>query len=188
MRRTPVARKRDRSGTAASPARPRGAPWRPTEIQRSYRDLLDSAKQEPQTIQDADGSLLVVETKEQADFEHRIARHLAEAAQFQAAYTAHAKQDPLSWAAETPYPWLAGLSREEIAEFARELLAYALDAAQRRTVESLEGNLKAWQSTAEVYEQPEVLAQLIAPIDAAEIVEVFPPSEEAVAEAAGDAA
>lgn len=139
-------------------------------------------------IQDADGSLLVVETKEQADFEHELVRHLADAAQFEAAYVAHAQEEPSAWAAQTPYPWLASLDRDEVAEFARELLAYTLDAAQRETLESLEGNLRAWRSTAEVCEQPEVLAQLTAPIDPSEIIEVFPPSEEQVREAEGDAA
>lgn len=176
------------SSSATTPARGRDAPWRPTEVQRAYRDLLDRAKDEPQTILDADGSQLVVEAKEEADFAHGVVEHLSDAARFQAAYGMHADEEPARWAAATPYPWLASFDRDEVAEFARELVAYALDAAQRRTLESLEGNLRAWRSTAEIYERPEVLAQLQDAIDPREIVEVFPPSEDEVRDAEGGAA
>ena len=182
-----MGRRRGDSSSATAEVRPRGAPWTATDVQRRYRALLDSAKDEPQTIVDSDDSLLVVETKERADFAHSLVEHLADAAQFQAAYSVHAEEEPPGWAAMTPYPWLASLDCEEIAEFARELIAYALDAARRQTIEGLEGNLRAWQSTAEVYEQPEVLAQLMAPISRSEIVEVFPPSEDEVRETEGDA-
>jgi hypothetical protein len=161
------------------------APWRPRELQRDYRSLLDRAKEEPQTILDSDGSMLVVEPKERADFERQLAEHVAAAAQFQAAYAANREREPASWAAQTPFPWLASFEPEEVGEFARELLGYTLDAAQRGTLENLEGNLRAWRSTASIYEQPELLAALTAPIDPDKLQEVFPPSEEQVREAQG---
>ncbi len=159
------------------------APWRPRELQRDYRSMLDRAKDEPQAILDSDGSMLVVEPKERADFASGLVERLAELAQFQAAYGANGSTEPSAWVAQTPFPWLASFSRDEVDEFARELLAYTLDAAQRGTIESLEGNLRAWRSTAEVYERPEVLEQLTAAIDPAEIEEVSPPSEAQVREA-----
>lgn len=164
------------------------APWRPTEVQREYRALLDRAKDEPQVIVDSDDSVLIVELKARADFEQTLVGHLANAAQFQAAFSVHRDDHPAQWAAFTPYPWLGSLDREQIDEFAKELIAYALDAAQRRTIENLEGNLRAWQSTAEIYEDPDLLALLTASIDSSEIAEVFPPSDEEVRAAEGVAA
>jgi hypothetical protein len=154
------------------------APWRPRQLQRDYRTLLDEAKVEPQEILDTDGSMLVVAEKGLVDFEHELAQRLAVAAQFQAAYSAHRRDEPASWAAQTPFPWLGSLEREEVAEFAQELIAYTLDAAHRRTLENLEGNLRAWRSTADIYEQPEVISEMMAAIDLDRLEEVFPPSEE----------
>lgn len=162
--------------------------WRPSELQRGYRAVLDGAKERPQLIADTDGSLLVIEPKLQADFAHALVDRLAEVAQFRAAYTAHVEEPPARWAAETPYPWLAAFEPEEVADFARELLAFALDAAQRHTLEFFEGNLRAWRSTADIYESPDQLAALLEPFDMTEVAEVFPPSEEQVREAAADAA
>lgn len=170
---------------SATPTRARGAAWRPTEVQRSYRDLLDSAKEEPQTIEDSDGSLLVLEEKGQADFFKRLAEAMAEINQFQAAYSAHREEAPASWAAQTPFPWARSLDRDEVQDFARELLVYALDGAARKTLENFEGNLAAWRSTAETYEQPEVLAQMTAEIDPEKLEEVVPPTEAEVREAEG---
>ncbi len=162
--------------------------WRPSELQRGYRAVLDRAKERPQLIADTDGSLLVIEPKVEADFAHAMVDRLGEVAQFRAAYTAHVGEPPTRWAGETPYPWLAAFEPEEIADFARELLAFALDAAQRHTLEFFEGNLRAWRSTAQVYESPDQLKALLEPTDMTEVAEVFPPSEEQVREAGADAA
>jgi hypothetical protein len=44
-------------------------------------------------------------------------------------------------------------------------------------LEQLEGNLRAWESTAGIYGQPDVMRALHAPVDLDKLVEVFPPSE-----------
>lgn len=178
-----MGRERRTHGKTATPTAARaGAPWRPRQLQRNYRALLDEAKLEPQEILDTDGSMLVVAEKGRVDFERELTQRIAVAAQFQAAYAAHRRDEPASWVAQTPFPWLASLDREEVGEFAQELIAYTLDAAQRRTLENLEGNLRAWRSTAEIYEQPQVLAEMMAAIDLDKLEEVFPPSEERVRE------
>ena len=41
-------------------------------------------------------------------------------------------------------PWLAAFSSDEVEEFARELMANTFDAAQRGTLEHLDGDLRAW--------------------------------------------
>jgi hypothetical protein len=66
---------------------------------------------------------------------------------------------------QTGYPWLAAFSGDEVGEFVRELVADTFDAAQRGTLEYLEGNLRAWDSTAGVYGQPEAMRALLSPID-----------------------
>lgn len=153
------------------------APWRPTELQRDYRSLLDSAKEKPQTILDSDGSMLVIEPKDRADFNRKLVEHFAKAVQLQAAYIANQGKEPAVWAAQTPFPWLNSLNRDEAEEFVHEFLAYALDAARRGTLDNFEGNLQAWHSTAEIYEQPGLLDMLTASLDPAKLQEVFPPSE-----------
>lgn len=167
--------KRPRARTRAGQA---VAPWRPRELQRDYRSLLDEAKREPQEILDTDGSMLVIAPKGRVDFEHELVQRLGVAARFQVSYAAHRDDEPASWAAQTPFPWLASLDVEEVHEFAQELIAYTLDAARRGTLENLEGNLHAWRSTADIYEQPDVLADMMAAIDLETLEEVFPPSDE----------
>jgi hypothetical protein len=71
----------------------------------------------------------------------------------------------------------AAFPSDEAGEFARELVADTFDAAQRGTLEHLEGNLRAWDSTAGVYGQPDAMRTLL---DLDGIVEVLPPSEEQV--------
>jgi hypothetical protein len=44
-------------------------------------------------------------------------------------------------------------------------------------LEHLEGNLRAWDSTAGVYGQPDVMRALLSPVDLDGILEVLPPSE-----------
>lgn len=162
--------------------------WRPAQLQRGYRRVLDRAKDRRQMILDTDGSMLVIEPKAQSDFAHELVKRLAEVAQFRAAYAAHAEVPASRWSGETPYPWLAAFDAGEVAEFARELVGFALDAAQRGSLEFFEGNLAAWRSTAEVYESPEQLEALLSGIDEGEIVELFPPSEEQARGAMVDAA
>lgn len=170
--------------TGASSARTRSsrrspdAPWRPTEVQRNYRLLLDSAKEQPVTVLDSDGEMLVVQKKPKADFEHQLREAVAELARYQAVYAQNRGRSAREWAAQTPYPWLVALDPEEVEEFGRELLAYTLDAARRGTLENLRGNMRAWASTAEIYEDPELLAAMMKPIELADLEEVFPPSEE----------
>jgi hypothetical protein len=160
-----MARGKANSATTATPPRPRGAAWRPTEIQKHYSELLAQAKDEPQTIEASDGSLLILEEKGSADFYKRLAQVMAEVSQFGAAYDTHRGEDSASWAAQTPYPWIRSLDTGEIKEFADEVLAYALDGAARQTLENFDGLLAAWRSTAETYEAPEILAQMTAEID-----------------------
>jgi len=168
----PAATKRDRaSGRSAQ------APWGPTEIQRDYRTLLDRAKDSPQEVLDSDGELLVIQVKGVADFQRRLLEQVAETGRFLAIYNEHRDSPPARWAMQTGYPWLAAFSPEEVQEFAAELVAYTFDAGQRGTLEQLEGNLSAWESTAGIYGQPDVLRALCAPVDLQKVVEVFPPSE-----------
>jgi soluble lytic murein transglycosylase-like protein len=160
---------------------PVGHPWRPTALQREYRALLDSAKLEPQDIIDSDGEMLVVQRKDVADFETQLAERVRELARFQAVYAANRDRPASQWATQTAFPYLAVFSVEEVAEFASELHAYTLAAAQRGELQELRGNLRAWEDTAKIYEQPEVLAAIAAPIDYDKLEEVFSPSEAEVA-------
>ncbi len=168
------------SGSAArgrASGRSVDAPWGPTEIQRDYRTLLDRAKDTPQEVLDSDGEVLVIQTKGAADFQRRLQAQVAETARFMAIFNEHREVPPEQWAIQTGYPWLAAFSSDEVAEFARELLADTFDAAQRGTLEHLDGDLRAWASTAGVYGQPDAMRALLSQVDLKGIVEVLPPSE-----------
>jgi len=168
------------SGSAArgrASGRSADAPWGPTEIQRDYRTLLDRAKNSPQEVLDSDGEVLVVQTKGLAEFQRRLQAQVAETARFMAIFNEHRGVPSSEWALQTAYPWVAAFSSDEVADFARELVADMFDAAQRGTLEHLEGNLRAWASTAGVYGQPDAIRALLSQIDLDGIVEVLPPSE-----------
>lgn len=176
------------SGSAArgrASGRSADAPWGPTEIQRDYRTLLDRAKDAPQEVLDSDGEVLVIQTKGVADFQRRLQAQVAETARFMAIFNEHRDVPPRQWALQTGYPWLAAFSSDEVREFAHELLADTFDAAQRATLEHLDGNLRAWASTAGVYGQPDVMRTLLSQVDLDGIVEVLPPSEGQVRAAQG---
>jgi hypothetical protein len=168
------------AGSAArsrASGRSANAPWGPTEIQRDYRTLLDRAKDAPQEVLDSDGELLVIQTKGVADFQRHLQAQVAETARFVAIFNEHRDVSPSEWAMQTGYPWLAAFSSDEVEEFARELLADTFDAAQRGTLEHLDGNVHAWASTAGLYEQPDAMRALLSPVDPDGILEILPPSE-----------
>jgi len=125
--------------------------------------LLDIAAREPVVIVDR-GSELVVRPLEQAEFDYAFRMWVEELARFSAIYSAHQDDEPRIWAQQTAFPWIAMLSTEEVSDMAQELLTYTLDAAQRGSLEGVEGCLRAWESTAEIYGQPDVLKQMLRPI------------------------
>lgn len=180
-----MARASDQQKAAARPrrrasGRSAAAPWGPTELQRDYRTLLDRAKHSPQDLLDSDGELLVILDKQTAEFQRALRDQVAETARFLAVFQEHRDVPAERWAAQTAYPWLAALGAEEIAEFATELLAETLQAAQRGALDQLHGNLAAWESTASLYADPGQLRAMLAPLRSATLVEVFPPSERQV--------
>jgi hypothetical protein len=150
--------------------------WRVSDLQRRYRSVLDEAKSAAQLISDTDGTLLVIEPKSESDFNRAFVSHLADVAQFQAARHANSDETDASWANQTPYPFVAALDADEVAEFAKELVAFGIDAAQRQSLRYFEGAIAAWRSTAEVYQDPEQLEALLS-VDEDDIAELFPPAE-----------
>lgn len=183
-----MARAKNTSRSAASGRRgrrrPVGGVWKPAALQRDYRAVLDYAKKRPQVIFDTDGELLVLERKDDADLRRDLQERFAQLARFRAALAANRGREPREWASQTDFSYLASFDAGEVEEFARELLAYTLDAAQRGTVENLDGNLRAWRSSASIYEDAATLAAMTSDIEGAEVAEVHPPTEEQ-AQAAG---
>jgi hypothetical protein len=169
-----------KSATVSTRGQGPGRPWKPSALQRDYRAVLDRAKEEPQFILDVDNEMLVIERKEDSDFRRGLQVRMSQLARFQAVLAAHQGREPREWASQTDFPYLSAFDRDDVDEFARELIAYTLDAAQRGTLENLEGNLRAWMSSASIYENPEMLAAMTADMDPSQFVEVFPPSEEQV--------
>jgi hypothetical protein len=109
-------------------------------------------------------------------FQQQLAERVEQLARFQAALEANRDRPLSTWVGASDFPYLAAFDRDGVEEFSEELRAHLLDARERGTLENLEGNLRAWESTSEVYQQPEVLAAMTAPINDDDVVEVFPPS------------
>jgi len=147
------------------PSEPLSKIWKPSALQREYRAVLDDAKREPQVILDVDNIQLIVELKVTSDFLRELRSRLVQLARFSAVWRANRDRSPSEWASQTDFPYLASFDRDEVKEFGQELLSYTLDAAQRGTMENLEGNLRAWSSSAGIYENPEVLEQMLGDID-----------------------
>lgn len=166
------------SSRGGNPSKPQL--WRPSALQREYRTVLNLAKEARQVIVDTDDELLVIERKEESDFRRGLQERVSQVARLKSVLAAHHGYAPREWAAQTDFPYLAAFQSDDVDEFFRELLAYTLDASQRGTLENLEGNLRAWESSASIYENPEALAMMTADIDLAQMVEVFPPSDEQV--------
>ncbi len=152
--------------------------FRASALQREYRRVLDGAHHAPVPVLDSDNELLSVERWSTMAFSHGVVAALEDVGQFHAAYAQHKDDEPVSWVAMTPYPWLVALDRDEIDEFATELFPYLMDSVRRGSLESFAGNLRAWESTAETYDNDEMLAAMLTPFDGASLVEVSPPSEE----------
>jgi hypothetical protein len=155
--------------------------WRASDLQRQYRRVLDEAKQTPQQVIDSDGEMLCIWTLAETSALVELRDYFSALAQFQAAYAHHRSDAPHDWAPMTPYPFIASLPPADVEEFARELLAYTLKAAQDGQTDELDGVIEAWRSTALAYESPEILDAITAPIDYDAIEEILPPSEEQVA-------
>jgi hypothetical protein len=51
-----------------------------------------------------------------------------------------------------------------------------MEAATRSDIGVFDGNIRAWQSTAETYSDPEMLAAMHAPVDLDDLVELLPPA------------
>lgn len=148
----------------------------PTDVQRRYREILDLARADGSArIRDTDGTTLILAPAANVEFHQGLARHLVDYSRFQAAYAAHAGTPATTWAAGTPYPFVAALNVDEVTEFLRELIATLLSAAETQTLEAHEGNLAAWRSTAEIVADPAVLAAALAPIDHGSVVALSEP-------------
>lgn len=140
--------------------------------------MLDSARSEPQVIVDTDDEQLVIQLKSDADFDRELGERIRQLARFQAIYADNRDRAVSEWAQQTEFPYLAPFDVDEVESFARELLAYTLDAGQRHTLENLDGNLRAWASSAGIYESPELLERMTACVEMSQVSEVSPPSEE----------
>lgn len=154
--------------------KPRGAPFRASEVQREYRLLLDRAKQGSVQIIDKDGSVLGIQPWPELEFEHRLHELAAACGQFRTAHETHHDQPASEWADLTPFPWIDSLHADEIDEFVGELTRLTFSAAGRNDLAELEGCINAFRSTAATYRAPGVLASMLGE---GEPVEIFPPSQ-----------
>jgi hypothetical protein len=158
-----------------------GRVFRASALQREYRRVLDSAREAPVQVLDKDDTLLGVERWEDIVFAHGMLSALEEIGQFHAVFARHRDEDPSEWAAMTPFPWLAHFDSEEVSEFASELLPHLFESLRRRTLDPYRGTIRGWESSTEMLDDEGMMAAIAVDLDAEQLTEIFPPSEEEVA-------
>jgi hypothetical protein len=152
------------------------AQFRGSDLQRQYRAVLDSAREAPVSVVDRDGHVLAVTNWDEMMTARMFMRLLDAISQFHAVWARHREEPATEWAAMTPFPFLAAFDADDVEEFANELIPYLEEAVQRRDLEGFLGNLRAWESSAETYDDEAMLAQMNAPLDPAKFIELSPPA------------
>ena len=168
-----------RSYASLAPAS--GKVFRASSLQREYRRVLDAARVAPVQVLDKDDTLLGIERWEDLVFARGMLSALEEIGQFLAVFHRHRDEAPSEWAPMTSFPWLAHFDGEDAAEFANELLPHLFESLRRGTLDPYLGTLRAWQSSCEMLDDPEMAAAMSVDLDAEQLAEIFPPSEEEVA-------
>lgn len=154
---------------------PSGAAFRGSDLQRRYRTVLDAAKVSPVQVTDSDGTQLAVADWDEMKFAWTFMRITDAIAQFHFAWRRHRTEAPEQWVAMTPFPFLAVFDVNDVDEFSAELTENLEEAVRRRDLTGFLGNLRAWESSAETYNDEPMLAQMNEPVDSDEIVEVGRP-------------
>lgn len=155
---------------------PSGAPFRGSDLQRRYRTVLDRARKSPVCLVDSDGHRLAVADWEEMSFAWTFMRILDAIAQFHAVWSRHRQEAPSTWAAMTPFPFLAAFDRDDVDEFSSDLIPYLEESVRRRDLDGFLGNLRAWESSAETYDDEAMLAQMNERLDPAKFVELSAPA------------
>jgi hypothetical protein len=151
--------------------------FRGSDLQRRYRAVLDSARRAPVLVTDRDGHRLAVGDWNELVLATLFMQIVEQIAQFHAVWARHRDEPPRDWAAMTPFPFLAAFDSADAQQFADELIPYLEEAVRRRDLEGWLGNLRAWESSAETYDDRRMLAQMSVKLDPAKLVELSPPGE-----------
>jgi broad specificity phosphatase PhoE len=153
------------------------AQFRSSDLQRRYRAVLDSARRAPVQVTDRDGHRLAVGDWDEMVLATLFMRILDQIGQFHAVWARHRDEPPSEWATMTPFPFLAAFDGDDVEQFADELIPYLEEAVRRRDLEGWLGNLRAWQSSAETYDDERMLARMRVKLDPAKLVAISPPGE-----------
>ncbi|MEA2191269.1 MAG: hypothetical protein QOI73_1390 [Solirubrobacteraceae bacterium] len=155
---------------------PPAAHFAATDVHRSTRRVLDTAKEHPVFI-DHKHTLLTIDDWGRRRFESAVLGILQDVRQFQGARVLHEGEDPSTWALVTPYPWTAALPREELDEFADELLPYLLESVLSRELDRFLSNLRGWHAACEIHASETLQKRLALPIDPTRLMELSAPGD-----------
>lgn len=158
-----------------------GKVYRASALQREYRRVLDCAHEAPVQVLDKDDTLLGVQRWEDLVFARDMLAALEDIGQFHAVFARHREEPPAAWAAMTPFAWLAHFDSDDAAEFAGELMPHLFESLRRGTLEPFLGAIRAWEASTEMLDDPEMAAAMSVDLDAQQLTEIFPPSEEEIA-------
>jgi hypothetical protein len=141
---------------------PPDADFSATDVHRSYRTILDAAKERPVFIE-ARASLFTVDVWDRRRLLRSALRLFRDVVQFESVRRLRPGRPASEWAMASPYPWVASLPDEEVGEFAGELLPYLLEAVRRRDLSGFFGNLEGWITAAQIHGSEQLQGRLASP-------------------------
>lgn len=160
--------------------KPQNEVFRASALQREYRRVLDAARDGPVQILDKDDTLLGIERWDDLVFARGVLAALDHIGQFHAVHSRHRDEHPTKWASMTPFPWLAEFGISDVDQFATELLPHLFAALRRKSLDPYLGNLRAWESSAEMLDDEEMIAATSIELGDADLFEISPPSPDEV--------
>lgn len=150
--------------------------FQPSDLNQHGRAILDAAREGSARIRDKDGTALLVVPAERVESLETAARYAAEflALERAAPLSEISGQDAIR---VSPWPWLANLDADDLAQFMIELREALLVAFKSGVVKPIEQILAEWRSTAEQLADPTRRRVLLEPLNVNDFVEGVPPRE-----------
>lgn len=159
--------------------------FQPSDLNQHGRAILDAARHGGARIRDKDGLSLLVLPEERVEALESAARYATEFLALDRAMplTTPEGQDAVR---VSPWPWLANLDDDDVAQFVMELRESLLVAFKAGTIKATEQLIAEWRTTAEQLTDPAGRQILLAPLNPNDFVAVQAPGWEQTGDLASE--
>jgi len=148
--------------------------FQPSDLNQHGRAILDAARQGGARIRDKDGMGLLVLPEEHVEALEAVARYATEFLTIERAM-ALTRTEGREAIRVSPWPWLASLDDDDLAQFVAELRDALLVAFKTGTIKPTEQLIAEWRVTAEQLSDPTRRRVLLEPLATDDYVEVQRP-------------